>query len=94
MFDDEELEFERDRSRDELADFFEEFAEGLRGDDSLTIEVGERMVTVSPPESVEFEIEVEDESEDDGVERSLEFELEWMRGEDERPLTDQEGLEE
>lgn len=94
MSDDEiELETEEDLTRDEIADHLEAFAANLRGSDELDVEIGGETVVIDPPETVEFEVEIEDEPEDDGVERSIEFELEWMRGEDEDPLPEAEEYE-
>ena len=83
-----ELEYESDQTRDQIADQLETFANNLRGDGPFEIDVGGTMVSVNPPETVEFEIEVEDEGEiiGDDVERSVEFELEWMAQEDEEEL--------
>lgn len=83
-----EIESEGDRTRDEIADQLETFANNLRGDGPVELEVGGTTVTVNPPETVEFEVEVEDEGEviGDDVERSVEFELEWMAQEDEEEL--------
>ncbi|MHC3438419.1 amphi-Trp domain-containing protein [Natrialbaceae archaeon A-gly3] len=83
MTDDVELEYERDLSREEIADYLERFADGLRDGDEIELTVGGETTAVNPPETVEFELEVEDEPEDDGVERSVEFELEWMRTDEE-----------
>ncbi|WP_255170842.1 amphi-Trp domain-containing protein [Natrononativus amylolyticus] len=86
MSEETELEYEQDLSRAEIADHLEAFAENLRGDDEIEFAVGDDTVVVNPPETIEFEVEIEDESDDGGVERSIEFELEWMRGDDEEPL--------
>ncbi|MCL9813343.1 amphi-Trp domain-containing protein [Natranaeroarchaeum aerophilus] len=84
-----EIEFERDTSRDEVANQLEAFAERLRGDEPIRITIEERSFTVDPPETVEFEIEVDDEGETIGedVERSIELEIEWetREGEEELP---------
>lgn len=93
MSDEIELETEEDLTRDEIADHLEAFAANLRGSDELDVEIGGETVVIAPPETVEFEVEIEDEPEDDGVERSIEFELEWMRGEDEDPLPESEEYE-
>lgn len=85
-----ELEWERDRSRSEVADLLTSFADGLREGETVTVALGDKTIEVHPPETVEFEIELEDEPEDGGVERSVEFELEWMRTDDEEPLPDPE----
>ena len=86
MTEESELEYEAILTRDEIAEHLEAFAEQLRGTDEIEFDVGGRATTINPPERVEFEVELEDEPEDDGVERSIEFELEWIRGEDEDEL--------
>ena len=86
MSEETEVEYESDLSRDEIADHLVRFADQLRGSDAIELEVGAETVVVNPPETVEFELEIEDEPEDEGVERSVEFELEWMRTDDEDPL--------
>ncbi|WP_254768204.1 amphi-Trp domain-containing protein [Salinilacihabitans rarus] len=91
--DDTELEFERDLSREEIADRLETFATNLRGSDPLEFELGDETATIDPPETVGFELELEDEPGDEGVERSLEIELEWLRGDDEEPLPEPEDVE-
>jgi len=83
-----EIEFERDTSRDEVANQLEAFADHLRGDEPIRMTIEERSFTVDPPDTVEFEIEVEDEGETIGedVERSIELEIEWETREDEAEL--------
>lgn len=83
-----EMEFEGELTRDEVADRLERFAAGLRDGGPIEISVGDSTVTVNPPETVEFEVEIEDDGETigDDVERSVEFELEWMTREDEEEL--------
>ena len=85
-----EIEYEAERRREEIADEFESLAEALRGGGEIDLQIGERSVTIAPPESVEYEIEVEDEWEDDRIERSLEIELEWERGDHEEPIEEEE----
>lgn len=94
MSEETEIEFEAEMAREEIADVLETFASNLRESGSLEIELDDRMVTIDPPERVEFEVELEDEPDEDGVERSIEFELEWMRGENEDPLPEPEAIEE
>lgn len=85
---DEEYETEQEMSREEIADVFESFADGLRGGDELTLAVGGEEVRINPPDTFEFEVEVEEESSVVGTaSREIEFELEWKRQDDERDLT-------
>lgn len=86
MVDDTDFEHEADMSRANIADLLETFADDLRGAGEVELAVGDRTIVLEPPETVEFEVEVEDEPEADGVERSVEFELEWLRRDDEEPL--------
>lgn len=71
-----EIEHEQNLSREEVADYLESVVEGLRGDESLSLTIGDETVEVSPADRIEFEVEYEQE----GDERELEFELEWTEG--------------
>ena len=83
----EEYETERELSREEIADIFENFAEELRGGGEMTLAVGGEHVHIDPSDPCEFEVEVEEESRRvRSPERSVEFEIEWTRGKDERDL--------
>ena len=85
----EEYETERELSREAIADVFESFAEELRNDGELTLAVGGEHVRINPTDPCEFEVEVEEESPRFGAaERSVEFELEWTRQDDERDLVE------
>lgn len=85
----EEYETERELSREEIADIFENFAEELRGDGEITLAVGGERVRIDPPSPCEFEVEVEEESHRvRSAERSVEFELEWTRQSGERDLVE------
>ena len=74
-----EIEHEEDLSREEVATYFEEVAEGLRSGEEFTVVLGDLSIDVNPTEDVEFEVEVEDEED----ERELSFDVEWERREDE-----------
>ena len=93
MADEAELEYEAELSREAIADHLEAFAHTLRGGGSVEFDVGGRTVVVDPPERLEFEVEIEDEPEGGGVERSVEFELEWMRRAEEEPIPGSESPE-
>jgi amphi-Trp domain-containing protein len=85
----EEYESEQELSREAIADVFESFAEELRGEGELTLAVGDEHVRIDPADPCEFEVEVEEESSRlGGSERSVEFELEWARRDDERDLVE------
>lgn len=82
-----ELESEQLLSRTEIASFFREFADGLDGEKPITISIGGQKVRMDPPEKLEFDIEVEDESKRfRRGERSLEIELEWRMQSGDRPI--------
>ena len=78
-----EIEHETMLSREEVADYLEDVAEGFRSGEEFSLTIGERTVDVNPADTVEFETEIEDEED----ERELEFEIEWDRGEDEAELS-------
>ena len=78
-----EIEHETMLSRDEVADYLEDVAEGLRSGEEFSLTIGEQTFDVNPTENVEFEVELEDEED----ERELEFEIEWDLGEDEAELS-------
>lgn len=81
-----ELEFEAALTREEIAAHLETFAGSLRDEGAFELTIGGKTASVDPPERLDFEVELEDEPEEDGVERSLEFELEWRRQDHETPL--------
>ncbi len=74
-----EIEHEDELTREEAATYFEEIADGLRSDESFTVVLGDVSLDIDPAETVEFEVELED----DEDEREFEIELEWERGDDE-----------
>lgn len=71
-----EIELERAYDREELAAVFSEFAGALADDRPLRIDDGERTATITVPERVVAEFEVERETDDPPV-AELELELEW-----------------
>ncbi|WP_101297394.1 amphi-Trp domain-containing protein [Halegenticoccus soli] len=76
------FEFERPIRRAATAALFRELADGLARGGAITFTAGEAAATVTPPDQllVEFEIEREEPDEgesEDGSELSLEVELEW-----------------
>lgn len=78
-----EIEHETMMSREEVADYLEDVAEGLRSGEGFSLTIGENTVDVNPAGTVEFEVELEDEED----ERELEFEIEWQRSDDENELS-------
>ncbi len=81
-----EIEYEAERRRNDIADDFEALAKALRGDGEIDLEVGERSVTIDPPEQVEYELELEDEREGDSFVRELEIERSWTRQDHEESI--------
>jgi amphi-Trp domain-containing protein len=81
-----EIEHETTTDRATIAAVLGSFADALADDGPVTLDIGEETVTVEPPNDIEFELEVEDEAEGEYIERSVEFELEWARGDDEPHL--------
>jgi amphi-Trp domain-containing protein len=70
-----EIEHETILSREEVADYLEDVAEGFRSGEEFSLTIGEQTFDVNPATNVEFEVELEDEED----ERELEFEIEWDR---------------
>jgi amphi-Trp domain-containing protein len=82
------FEFESPQTRAEIAGRLRSLADGLNNGGPLTLAADDRSVTVTPPDSPEFELEVErewdDEDEDgtkdgepDEVSTEIEIEIEW-----------------
>lgn len=83
MSDDTLFEFEQDMSRADVATYLRTVAEKLEGDGQLDFSAADQSTTVQVPDHVEFEIELEEESNDRGSsEVSLEFDLEWYETSD------------
>ena len=82
------FETESDMSRADVAAYFRAFAEKLESGENVTLSAGADSVTVTIPETVEFEVEVEREGKAGKPgELSVEFELEWDEADDGGPLT-------
>ncbi|ATW89715.1 amphi-Trp domain-containing protein [Halohasta litchfieldiae] len=79
------IEVEGSHDRATIASYFRQFADGLEADGSVTFSTGEDEVSLTVPETAEFEIEVERETEeeDDEAEYEIEFEVGWSTDEDE-----------
>lgn len=78
MTDDSLFEFEQDMSRADVATYLRTVADKLEGDGQLDFSAADQSTTIQVPDHVEFEIELERESNERGSsELSLEFELEW-----------------
>ncbi|MDG5758834.1 amphi-Trp domain-containing protein [Natronococcus sp. A-GB1] len=66
-----------------MADHLETVASGLRDDGEFDLDMGGTTFQINPPEELTYEVEVEDDMEEEGMMRHLEFELEWPRREPE-----------
>lgn len=101
-----EIETQREMTRTEIAEYLHKFAEQLGtsrsasdpsvhsqadGDGRVTFMVGDDSATINPPETIDFEIEVEADSSliGDEAEYEVEFELSWQATESEE-ATEQE----
>lgn len=78
----EEFEREWEADREEIADHLEAFASSLRGGDDVEVDMKGTTMSLDVPEVVNYEVEVEDEMEEEGLMRSIELELEWVKRED------------
>ena len=77
------FEFEQTFSRSNVAAYLREIADKLDGEGTLEFTAGGETTSVSVPERLQFEVEVEREPNDDGsAEMEIEFELEWHEGDD------------
>lgn len=72
-------------SRADVAGFLRQVSEAV-AKGQVTLKQGEEMVEVDIPDQVEFEVEVAEKPKKKGKQLSLEFELEWIVGEDDKPL--------
>ncbi len=75
------FEVERQQSRTAIADHLQSVVDKLAADESFTLTDGSEEITLTVPETAEFEVKVERETEGDEVEMSVEFEIEWSDGE-------------
>lgn len=83
MPDDTLYESEQDLSRADVATYLRTLADELDGSGELDFSSGEEPVTIQVPDHVEFEVELERESNDRGSsEISLELEMEWYETRD------------
>jgi amphi-Trp domain-containing protein len=72
------FESESDRSKAEVAAYLRAFANKLESGEEVTLSAGGKSVTVTIPDTVEFEVQVECEGPaGEPGELSVEFELEW-----------------
>jgi amphi-Trp domain-containing protein len=83
MADDTLFQFEQTMARGDVAAYLREAADRLDADGELEFRAGGQSTSVRVPERVQFEVDVERESGDDGAaEVEVEFELEWYEDEE------------
>lgn len=83
MSDETLFEFEQTFSRADVAAYLRDVANKLDEDGTVEFEAGGQSTSVTVPERVQFEVEVEQARNKDGSsEMELEFELEWQETED------------
>lgn len=83
MPDDTLFEFQKDMSRADVATYLRTVAEKLEDNGELDFSAADQSTTIQVPEHVEFEVELERESNDRGSsEVSLELEIEWYETRD------------
>ncbi|MEF8815354.1 MAG: amphi-Trp domain-containing protein [Salinibacter sp.] len=83
MPDDTLYKFERDMSRADVATYLRTVADELEGSGELDFSSKEQSMTIRVPDHVEFEVELDRESNDRGSsEISLELEIEWYETRD------------
>ena len=82
-----EVETKQIVERQKIARFLHQLADGMEGSGPVRLSIEGRPVTIDPPERLEFDVEIEDESKRfRRGERSLEIELSWKRTSGDRPL--------
>lgn len=74
------FESEERKQLSEVAEYLHQLADRL-AQHEVTLGQGEDGLTLNIPDQVVLEIKVEEEEEDDGIEQSLEIEIEWMKSE-------------
>jgi len=80
------IEVEGSHDRATIASYFRQFADGMESDGSVTFRTDDDEVSVTVPETAEFELEIERETDEEGgdqEEYEIEFEVEWSTDETE-----------
>jgi amphi-Trp domain-containing protein len=66
------------QSREEIAAYLRQVADSLEAGGDITLRAGDQSITMDPPPSLTFEVQVEREGPSGELgELSIEFELEW-----------------
>lgn len=82
-----EVETKQVVDRADVARFFHQLADGMGGSGPIQVSIEGRPITIDPPERLEFDVEVEDESKRlRRGKRSVEIELSWKQTSGDRPL--------
>lgn len=76
-----ELETEEQRTRAEVATYLRELADQLDDDGEVTLELGNRRVTLEPVDPITFKLEGESDwtAGEPEAKQSIEFEMVWRR---------------
>ena len=75
---------ESEQSREEIASYLRTVADNLDSGDAISLKAGSESVTLNPPTRPTFKIKAEHEGPAGNMtERSIEFELEWDKNDDE-----------
>ncbi len=79
------FETEQKQTRKDIAAYLRAVADNLDNGEQITLQSGDESVTIDPPARPTFEVKVEREGPKGGpYERSLELELEWDEGDDDK----------
>ena len=82
-----EVETKQIVERQKIARFLHQLADGMEGSGPIQLSIEGRPISIDPPEKLEFDVEIEDESKRfRRGERSLEMELSWKQTSGDRPL--------
>lgn len=71
------FECEGEKTRADVCAFLHELADEI-ADGRVTLDYGNKEIVLRLPEDVLLEVEVEEETADEGTQRSLEIEIEWL----------------
>ena len=75
---------ESEQSREDIASYLRTVADNLDSGNAISLKAGSESVTLNPPARPTFEIKAEHEGPAGNMtERSIEFELEWDKNDDE-----------
>lgn len=71
------FESEEEKTRADVGAFLHELADEI-AEGRVTLNYGNKEIVLRLPEDVLLEVEVEEETSDEGTQRSLEIEIEWL----------------